>query len=40
MSYWEKQWEGERDQAWEYDPDGFDEEEDEDAYDEEEDEDD
>ena len=23
MSYWEKQWEGERDQAMEYTPDGF-----------------
>lgn len=30
MTYWEKQWEGERDQAWEYDADGFDEEEEED----------
>lgn len=28
MSYWEKQWEGERDQAWEY-ADDFDEEEEE-----------
>lgn len=26
MNYWEKQWEGERDQAWEY-ADDFDEEE-------------
>lgn len=26
MTYWEKQWEGERDQAWEY-ADDFDEEE-------------
>ena len=30
MTYWEKQWEGERDQAWEYDPDGFEVEGDED----------
>lgn len=29
MNYWEKQWEGERDQAWEY-TDAFDEEEEED----------
>lgn len=29
MNYWEKQWEGERDQAWEY-ADDFDEEEEED----------
>lgn len=29
MNYWEKQWEGERDQAWEYDPDGFEDEEEE-----------
>lgn len=28
MSYWEKQWEGERDQAWEY-ADDFDDEEEE-----------
>lgn len=28
MTYWEKQWEGERDQAWEY-ADDFDEEEEE-----------
>lgn len=28
MNYWEKQWEGERDQAWEY-ADDFDEEEEE-----------
>ena len=36
MNYWEKQWEGERGQAWEYGPDGFepdvdDEEEEEDG---------
>ena len=30
MTYWEKQWEGERDQAWEYRDDDFDEEEEED----------
>jgi len=30
MTYWEKQWEGERDQAWEYCDDAFDEEEEED----------
>lgn len=30
MNYWEKQWEGERDQAWEYCDDAFDEEEEED----------
>lgn len=30
MSYWEKQWEGERDQAWEY-ADDFDEEEEDDG---------
>lgn len=30
MDYWEKQWEGERDQAWEYGADDFDEEEEED----------
>lgn len=27
MDYWTKQWEGERDQAWEYHDDDFDEEE-------------
>lgn len=27
MNYWKKQWEGERDQAWEYRDDDFDEEE-------------
>ncbi len=31
MNYWEKQWEGERDQAWEYRDDDFDEEEEEDG---------
>ena len=30
MNYWEKQWEGERDQAWEYRDDDFDEEEEDD----------
>lgn len=30
MNYWEKQWEGERDQAWEYCDDDFDVEEEED----------
>ena len=30
MTYWEKQWEGERDQAWEYRDDDFDEEEEDD----------
>lgn len=30
MNYWEKQWEGERDQAWEYREDDFDEEEEDD----------
>lgn len=30
MTYWEIQWEGERDQAWEYRDDDFDEEEEED----------
>lgn len=29
MTYWEKQWEGERDQAWEYADDFEEEEEDE-----------
>lgn len=30
MNYWEKQWEGEREQAWEYRDDDFDEEEEDD----------
>lgn len=30
MDYWTKQWEGERDQAWEYCDDAFDEEEEDD----------
>ena len=30
MTYWEKQWEGEREQAWEYRDDDFDEEEEDD----------
>ena len=30
MNYWEKQWEGERDQEWEYRDDDFNEEEEED----------
>lgn len=30
MTYWEKQWEGERDQAWEYADDFGEEEEDDD----------
>ena len=30
MGYWTKQWEGERDQAWEYRDDDFDEEEEDD----------
>ena len=30
MNYWDQQWEGERDQAWEYRDDDFDEEEEED----------
>lgn len=31
MTYWDKQWEGEREQAWEYGADDFEEEEEDDA---------